>query len=77
MSGSVVLAAPLGRGIAAFTCQLRNKPTAVINTAAADDPVLRAQAALALVTAGIDVGTILGALTGIRRGPLAQEPSRA
>lgn len=72
-----VTTAPLGRGIAAFTCRVRDRPAAVINTAAADDPVLRTQAGLALVAAGIDPGTILGALNGIRSRPLAQEPAPA
>lgn len=63
----IVVAAPLAVNVAAFTCRIRGEPAAVINAAARDDPTLRAQAALALVAAGIDAGTILGALDGIRR----------
>lgn len=64
---TIVVAAPLGANVAAFTCRVRGQPAAVVNVAAGDDPALRTQAALALAAAGIDAGTILGALDGIRR----------
>lgn len=68
-----LITANLGRRIAAFTTRINGRPTAVINVAAAHDPELRAQAGLALVAAGFDAGTTLGALNGVRSRPLAQE----
>lgn len=70
---SPVIVANLGRGIAAFTARSNGKPIAVINSEAVRDPELRAQAGYALVAAGLDAGTTLGALNGVRRRPLAQE----
>lgn len=65
---SPVIAANLGRGIAAFTCRNGDgRPVAVINTEVAHHPELRTQAAYALAGAGFDAGLILGALHGVRR----------
>jgi hypothetical protein len=64
---SPVIAANLGRGIAALTLRIDGRPVAVINTEAARHPELRTEAAYALAGAGLDAGTILGALHGIRR----------
>lgn len=57
-----VLSADLGTNVAAFTARSGGDAVAVINTAAATDPEMRTQAAVALVTAGLDAGQILGAL---------------
>lgn len=70
---SPVIVANLGRGIAAFTARSNGRPVAVINSEAAHDPELRTQAGYALVGAGLDAGTVLGALNGVRRRSLAQE----
>lgn len=69
---SPVIVANLGRGIAAFTARSNGRPVAVINSEAAHNPELLAQAGYALVSAGLDAGTALGALNGVRRRPLAQ-----
>ena len=70
---SPVIVANLGRGIAAFTARSNGKPIAVINSEAMHDPEVRTQAGYALVGAGLDAGTALGAINGVRRRPLAQE----
>ena len=70
---SPVIVANLGRGIAAFTARTGGRPVAVINTEVVRDPELRTQAGYALVAAGLDAGTALGALNGVRRRSLAQE----
>jgi hypothetical protein len=70
---SPVIVASLGRGIAAFTARSNGQPVAVINSEAAHNPELLTQAGYALVGAGLDAGTALGALNGVRRRPLAQE----
>lgn len=72
----VIVAAPLGAGIAAFICHIHGRPAAVINTATRDDDALYDQAAHVLAAAGIDAGDTLGALNGIRSRSLAQEPPR-
>lgn len=64
---SPVIAANLGRKIAAFTARIDGRPVAVINTEAADSAELRTQAAYALIGSGLDAGLVLGALHGIRR----------
>lgn len=64
---SPVITANLGPKVAAFTCRIDGRPVAVINTEAAHHPELRTQAAFALAGAGLDAGTILGALHGVRR----------
>lgn len=66
MSEFTVVAADLGPSIAAFTCRINGRPTAVVNAAARHDPTLRMQAARALHGVGIDAGCINGALHGIR-----------
>lgn len=67
MPGHTVIAAELGTNIAALTCRINGRPTAVINQAAAHNCQLRTQAAYALVGAGMDAGLVLGALHGVRR----------
>lgn len=69
---SPVIVANLGRGIAAFTARSNGRPIAVINSEAAHNPELLAQAGYALIGAGLDAGLALGAINGIRRRPLAQ-----
>jgi hypothetical protein len=64
---SPVIAANLGTKVAAFTCRIDGRPVAVINTEAAHNPELYTQAGCALVAAGFDAGTALGALYGVRR----------
>jgi hypothetical protein len=61
-----VTVADLGPKVAALTCQIEGRPAAVINSAARDDPAMRAHAACALVSIGLDAGSIMGALNGIR-----------
>lgn len=70
---SPVIVANLGRGIAAFTARSNGRPVAVINSEAAHDPELLAQAGYALVGAGLDAGTALGALNGVRSRSLAPD----
>lgn len=62
-----VIAANLGRKVAAFTCTVDGRPAAVINTEVHRNTELRAQAAVALMGVGLDAGLILGALYGVRR----------
>lgn len=66
MPEPTVVAADLGRSVAALTFRIHGQPAAVINVEARDDPAMRTQAAWALVSAGIDAGSIIGALHGIR-----------
>lgn len=61
-----IISAELGPSVAAFTCTISGRSVAVINNRVAIDPILRAQAAWALLTAGMDAGTALGALHGVR-----------
>lgn len=62
-----VVTADLGASIAAFTCYVKGKPVAVVNTAAEHNPTIRTQAAWALLSVGLDAGEVLGALNGVRR----------
>ena len=62
-----ILVATLVPGVAAVTLRIRDKPVAVINSAAAHDASLRTQAAWSLACLGLDAGNILGALHGVRR----------
>jgi hypothetical protein len=64
-NATVVVAAEMGPKIAAFTCHHPGGIAAVINTAARYDPVMRTQAALALTSAGLDAGQVIGALHGV------------
>jgi hypothetical protein len=61
-----VISEDLGPRAAAFTCRIHGRPTAVINTRAAREPVLYTQAAMALLCCGIDAAHALGALSGVR-----------
>lgn len=63
----IVITAPLGQNIAAFTCQIDGRHAAVINTRARTDPTLHTQAAMVLLCCGIDAGQAMGALHGVRR----------
>ncbi|MGW4040424.1 hypothetical protein ACWEIM_29810 [Streptomyces sp. NPDC004778] len=62
-----ITTAALGPNVAALTCHLDGRTTAVINTLARTDPRMRNQAALHLLGAGVDAGRTLGALHGVRR----------
>jgi hypothetical protein len=66
MPEPIVTSADLGPNVAAFTCRLDGRPTAVINTRARIDHRTRSQAAVALIGCGIDAGHALGALHGVR-----------
>lgn len=66
MSNTRVFAADLGPTVAAFTCYIQGQPAAVVNTAAAADPEMRAQAVWSLKRVGIDADQIHGALNGVR-----------
>lgn len=78
MSTSAVTSADLGPTVAAFTCHINGKPAAVVSTSIVHSPQLKSQALAALLCAGLDAGSILGALNGgVCSRPLAQDPSRA
>ncbi|MFJ7070134.1 hypothetical protein [Streptomyces sp. NPDC101115] len=62
-----VIAANLGANVAAFTCRIEGRPTAVVNTATKHNAELRGRAVVALLGAGLDAGLVLGALYGVRR----------
>lgn len=64
---ATVIAANLGRRVAALTCTVDGRPAAVVNTEAQHNTELRAQATVALMGIGLDAGLILGALYGVRR----------
>ena len=66
MPEPIVISAPLGPTVAAVTCRVNGRPTAVINTLARTEPRIRTQAAVALIGCGIDAGRTLGALHGVR-----------
>lgn len=61
-----VIAGNLGKNVATFITTLNGRPVAVINTEVEHHSELRTQAAFALAGAGLDAGTILGALNGVR-----------
>ena len=61
-----IVCADLGPNVAAFLCQVDGLPAAVLNSAAHRDTVMRHQAIGALLGAGFDAGTIIGALHGVR-----------
>lgn len=63
----IVITAALGLNVAALTCRINGRPTAVINTQARADPTLHTQAVMALLCCGIDAGQAMGALNGVRR----------
>lgn len=67
MHGHTVITAELGLHIAALTCHINGRPTAVINQAVSHNRQLKSQAAYALIGVGMDAGLALGALHGIRR----------
>ena len=78
MSELAITSANLGPTVAAFTCRINGEPAAVVSTSIVHSPQLKAQALAALLCAGLDAGTILGALNGgVCSRPLAQNPSRA
>lgn len=62
-----IISAALGPNVAALTCRLDGRPTAVINTLASTDPRIRTAAAIHLLGVGMDAGSTLGALHGVRR----------
>ncbi len=62
-----IVHAALGPHVAALTCRIAGRPTAVINTLARTSPRIRTEAALHLLGAGMDAGRTLGALHGVRR----------
>lgn len=66
MPEPILISADLGPRVAAFTCRLDGRPTAVINTLTRTQPSMRTQAAVALLGCGIDAGHVLGALHGVR-----------
>jgi hypothetical protein len=61
-----ITVADLGPKVAVLTCRIDGRPAAVINSAARDDAAMCAQAAWALVSIGLDAGSIMGTLNGIR-----------
>lgn len=61
-----IISEDLGPRVAAFTCRAHGRPAVVINTQAAHQPVLRMQAAVAMLCCGIDAAHTLGALSGVR-----------
>lgn len=61
-----VTTADLGPSVAALTCFIEGRPVAVVNTAAEHNPAIRTQAALALLSVGLDAGLVLGAVNGVR-----------
>lgn len=65
---AVVLVADLGSAnVAAFTADLNGIPVVVVHQLARYDPAVRAEAARALVAAGVEAETIHEVLHGIRR----------
>lgn len=66
MPEPILISAELGPRVAAFTCRLDGRPTAVVNTLTRTQPRMRAQATAALLGCGIDAGHALGALHGVR-----------
>lgn len=77
MSIPAVTSANLGPTVAAFTCRINGEPTAVVSTSIVHSPQLKSQALAALLCAGLDAGSILGALNGrVCSRPMAQNPSR-
>lgn len=66
MNETTVISAALGPNVAAVTCRIDGRPTAVINTRSRTDARIRTQAALALLSCGIDAGLTMGALDGVR-----------
>ncbi|MFJ6615414.1 hypothetical protein ACIQPT_34635 [Streptomyces sp. NPDC091289] len=67
MPEPIVISVALGPHVAALTCRIDGRPTAVINTLARTDPRICTEAAIALVGAGMDAGRTLGAIHGVRR----------
>lgn len=67
MSEPIVISVALGPHVAALTCRINGRPSAVINTFARHDSRIRSQAAIAMLGCGIDAGLALGALDGVRR----------
>lgn len=55
------------RRVAAFTAEVDDRPVAVVNSLAREDPAVRAEAIRALEAAGIDADMIHEVLDGIRR----------
>jgi len=66
-SEPIVIAVALGPHVAALTCLINGRRTAVVNTLARTDSRIRNQAAMALLCAGIDAGSTMGAINGVRR----------
>ena len=66
-SAPIVIAVALGPHVAALTCLINGRRAAVVNTRTRADPVMRTQACLALLAAGIDAAHTMGALDGVRR----------
>ncbi|MYR73023.1 MULTISPECIES: hypothetical protein [unclassified Streptomyces] len=62
----IVISAALGPRVAAFTCRIDGRPAAVVNTRIRVNPVMRTQAAMALLCAGVDAAQTMGALDGVR-----------
>lgn len=67
MSASpLVVSTALGPHVAAFTARINGRLVGVVNTRIRADPVMRTQAGLALLCAGIDAAQTIGALNGVR-----------
>ncbi|MFD4662503.1 hypothetical protein [Streptomyces halstedii] len=62
----IVISAALGPRVAAFTCRIDGRPAAVVNTRISVNPIMRTQAAMALLCAGVDAAQTMGALDGVR-----------
>jgi len=63
----IISSTDLGPNVAAVTCTIRRRRAAVINTRTRADPIMRNQAAMALLCIGIDAAQTMGALDGVRR----------
>lgn len=63
----LVVSTALGPHVAALTCRINGQLAAVINTQIRADPIMRTEAAMALLCIGIDAARTMGALDGVRR----------
>jgi hypothetical protein len=63
----IVIAVALGPHVAALTCRINGRLAAAINTRTRTDPVMRTEAGLALLGAGVDAAHAMGAINGVRR----------
>lgn len=66
MPSQRIMTAELGLNVASFIADGFGQPIVIVNSSAAHDPVVRAEAMRSLSSAGIDPGPIFEVLDGIR-----------